>query len=118
MSAATYNFELEQGVTRTIPFVWKDSTGSPIDLLGYTARMQIRMNKSSSQVMLELTTENGGIVLGGLAGSVTLEFTEESTSKLTRGGVYDLELVNSDGTTVIRLVEGTITLSKGVTRNA
>ena len=116
MPAFTYHFTIEQGTSFSKPFVYKDSLGLPIDLSGFTARMQMRPSKSSSMVLLDLTTENGGIVIDGPAGAVTLVFTEAMTSALSRSGVYDLELVN--GSTVMRLVEGEITLSKEVTRHA
>ena len=116
MPAFTYNFTIEQGTSFRKPFVYKDSLGIPIDLSGFTARMQMRPSKSSSLVLLDLTTENGGIVIEGPKGAVTMVFTEAMTSALSRSGVYDLELVN--GSTVMRFVEGEITLSKEVTRHA
>lgn len=125
MPAFVYDFTLEQGVTRTVKFVYKDFFGIPIDLTGYTARMQLRPTVSSDSVLLDMTTENGGIVLGGVSGEVAMIFTEANTVALSRGGVYDLELVDGpadydpeavDAPPVIRFVQGTISLSKGVTR--
>ncbi len=113
MSTATYDFEIEQGTTLYKQFTWK-ATGSPVDLTGYTARMQVRPSVTSSTVLLELTTTNGGIVLGGALGTITLSATAVQTAALPRGGVYDIELVN--GSVVTRFIRGTITLSKEVTR--
>lgn len=126
MPAVIYDFEIEQGITSTKMFVYKDSLGVPINLTGFTARMQMRPSIGSDQVLLDLTTENGGIVLGGVSGEVSMVFTEANTMALSRGGVYDLELVNGpadydpeavDAPPVTRFVKGTITLSKGVTRH-
>jgi hypothetical protein len=90
-----------------------------MNLTGYAARMQLRPSKTSDIVLLELNTENGGIVLGGVEGTVNLVFTEAMTKPLTKGGVYDVELVVMDAGTskVTRLVEGAITVSREVTRN-
>ena len=115
MPAAIYDFEIEQGTTLNKQMVWKDSTGAPVDLSGYTARMQMRPSVSSDTVLLNLTTENGGITLGGALGTITLHFTEANTSPMPKGGVYDLELI-IDGKP-FRFIQGNISLSKQVTRN-
>ena len=115
MAASTHDFEIEQGTDYDKPLVWKDSTGNPVDLSGYTARMQLRPSILSDTVLINLTTENGGITLGGNTGEITLHFTEANTSPLVKGGVYDLEMVI--GGKVKRLVQGTITVSREVTRN-
>lgn len=115
MPAGLYNFEIEQGSTLDKGFLWKDSLGNPVNLSGYSARMQVRSKVTSEDVLLELTTENGGITLGGGQGTITLHFTEANTSPMPKGGVYDLEMVI--GGKVKRLVQGTITVSREVTRN-
>lgn len=116
MSAALHNFTIEQGVTTAKSFVWKDSNGDVIDLTGYTARMQIREAFTSSSTILSATNQNGQLVITANQGKVTLTLTATETAALTfTTGVYDLELVSASGT-VTRLVEGTVTLSKEVTR--
>ena len=115
MPAAIYDFEIEQGTTLNKQMVWKDSTGAPVDLSGYTARMQLRPSISSDTVLLDLTTENGGITLGGVLGTITLHFTAAQTAALSKGGVYDLEMIV--GGNVTRLLQGAVSLSKEVTRN-
>lgn len=116
MSAATYDFEIEQGTTLLKPIVWKDSAGVPVNLTGYTARMQVRQSTSAADVLLELSTTNSRISITPLTGTVTLIFTPEVTSAITwRRGKYDLELTSADGT-VTRLIEGEITVSKEITR--
>ena len=125
MTAVIYDIEIEQGTTPIKEFIYKDSTGIPINLTGYTARMQIRPTVASASILLELTTENGKLILGGLSGQIQMVFSEADTSVLPRGGVYDLELVQGsadydpnavDAPTVIRLLQGEVLLSKGVTR--
>ena len=125
MPAFVYDFTIEQGTTLTKEFIYKDSFGIPVDLTGFTARMQLRPSIASESVLLDLTTENGGLVLGGVTGEVKMIFREADTVSLARGGVYDLELVDGpseydpetvDAPPVIRFVQGNITLSKGVTR--
>jgi hypothetical protein len=77
----------------------------------------VRETYSSASAILTLTTENGGITLGGAAGTITLSATAIVTAALTApfSGVYDLELVSGGGV-VTRLLEGVATVSPEVTR--
>lgn len=116
MSAGKYDFYIEQGATFYQPIVWKDENDDPVDLTGYTARMQIRKTVKSTDPLISLTTTNGRITLGGAQGTVTLEIAAEDTADFTTFcGVYDLEVEASDGT-VTRLLEGQVEISREVTR--
>jgi len=116
MAAANYDFEIEQGATLIKPIVWKDSAGVPVNLAGYSARMQVRRSASSDDVLLEMTTQNGKIQIAAATGTVTLVFGATTTAAINwRRGKYDLELVSADGT-VTRLIEGEISVSPEITR--
>ncbi len=114
--ATKYNLKVEQGTTYGSPVItWKDGAGEPMDLTGYTARMHVRGKIADTTTLLELTTENGRIILGGALGTVRLHLTATDTAAITWSeGVYDLELVN--GSYVKRFLEGKISVSKEVTR--
>jgi hypothetical protein len=117
MPAATYDITIEQGATLRLSFVWKDSEEVPINLTGYSARMQVRRSFSSTDKLLDLSTEDGSITLGGAAGTITVEGDASLTELLkTKCGVYDLELESSDGV-VTRLIQGEVTVAPEVTRN-
>ncbi len=113
----SYNLEINQGATLALVATWKDSAGTAVNLTGYTARLNVRETYSSSSAILTLTTENGGITLGGSAGTITLSASATTTAALTApfSGVYDLELVSGGGV-VTRLLEGVATVSPEVTR--
>ena len=116
MAAATYNFVIEQGTTLAKTLIWNSSTGTPVNLTGYTARMQVRQSVTSSVVLLELTSAAGTIVLTPLTWTIVLNFPAATTAAIIwRHGKYDLELVASNGT-VTRLIEGQIDISPEVTR--
>lgn len=88
---------------------------APVDLTGYTARMQIRDRISSTTTLASLTTENGGIVLDIAQNTISLFMDAESTALLTfNTAVYSLEMVKSGAVTPF--ITGTITLEKEVTR--
>lgn len=87
----------------------------PIDLAGYTARMQIRSKLEDTTIIKELTTENGGIVIDNTTKTITLTISATDTSAFTfASAVYSIELVN--GTVVTPFAGGTMTLVKEVTR--
>ncbi len=87
----------------------------PVDLAGYTARMQLRAKLEDSTVIHELTTENGGITINNTSKTVTLNINAATTSGFSfQTAVYSLELVT--GATVVPFANGSITLVKEVTR--
>jgi len=124
-----------QGQTYRCAFVWARSNPEsteaaplpplPRDITGCTARMQLRA-KYGTDVLLELTTENGGLVVGGADGRIQIIASAEQTDALgvtddplkpRRSAKYDLELVWPSGD-VTRVIEGDITLSPNITRDA
>lgn len=118
MAAFKYKLQIIQGETLAKTFNWKagSPTPTPVDLTGCTARMQIRSKVGAVAHLMELTTENGRIVLGGAAGTVQLNLTAAETSAINWvSGVYDLEIVYLDGR-VRRLISGSVVVSPGVTR--
>jgi len=115
MSTGKHNFTIKQGSTFRKPLQWI-AGGSPVDMTGWSARMQIRPEVDSEIVIVELTTENGGITIEPLEGKITLYISAESTAALSfEEAVYDIELEAPDGF-VTRIVEGKVKLSPEVTR--
>lgn len=113
---AKLKFTIFQGATFRKRLTWKGPSGAPINLTGCTARMQVRSEIDSTEVLLELTTENGGIALGGVDGTIDLYVSDEDTAAVTwSDGVWDLEIVHPDGD-VTRLAQGSISVSPEVTR--
>lgn len=116
MPAANYSFVVEQGSTLLKPIVWKDSTGTAVNLTGYSAKMQIRKSASSADVLLELSTQNGKLTITANTGTITMVFSAATTAAINWShGKYDLELTSGSGV-VTRLIEGDITVSREITR--
>jgi hypothetical protein len=87
-----------------------------VDLLGYTARMQIREKLDSATVLKNMTTENGGIVIDNAEKTIRLFISSTDTALFNfQNGVYSLEMVNSTGD-VLQLISGSVSLVKEVTR--
>ena len=133
MAAGRYSFVIEQGATTDFEVVYNDSSGNPIDLEGYTARMSIRQSQiSTSQLFITLSSSLGpcgtGLKLSGSgginaskplsSGSIGIYISAASSSQLSfNEGFYDLELMSGSGdcTTVTRLLMGQVKLSNEIT---
>lgn len=88
----------------------------PVDMSGYTARMQVRSKITSPDIILELTTENSGIVIDNVNKTIKLNISAVDTAALNfTTAVYSLEMVSSGGQ-VTSFVGGNLTLVKEVTR--
>lgn len=106
------------------------STRQPVDITGYTARMQIRDDFADEDgvVLFEMTTvidaDDNGIYLGTTDGQIRLVIQPGTTQGFDWDPAgYDLEMISPvnpplypDGF-VTRLLEGTFTVSKERTRN-
>lgn len=115
ITPAQHNFIIYQGSTLRKSFVWQ-ADGQPVDLTGYTGRSQFRVAIDSPDVALDMTSLNNGILIDGPSGTITMYASDTATSNLTADKyVYDLEIIDTAGD-VNRLVFGTVTISKGITR--
>ena len=113
--AGSFDFTIEQGATFNLVMTWKID-GVAVNLTGYTARLQARVDVADTSTVLSMTTAGGGITLGGAAGTITLDQTATQTTALSVGSfVYDLELISS-ANVVIRLLQGELVISAEVTR--
>ncbi len=115
MAAGTLDLSIEQGSTYNLVLTWKVD-GTAVNLTNYTARLQARVDVEDTETVLSMTTSGGGITLGGVLGTITLDQTATQTALLPAGTyIYDLEMVAGSGT-VTRLVQGELIVSAEVTR--
>lgn len=116
MTAATYNITCEQGSTFVQTLTITDNATPPVarNLSTYTARMQVRPDAESTTTLLDLTSAGGDMTLNS-SGVIVVTVSATNTAALARGGVYDLEIEDAGGV-VERVIEGTFTLHKEVTR--
>jgi hypothetical protein len=114
MSAAQYPLLIEQHAAFDKLLRYLDSAREPVPMAGYTADMDIRL--STGELVVKLSTENGGIVLHPEDGSIRLKITAAATGsmKFTKA-LYDLRL-KPPALEPFRLLEGPVTLSRGQTR--
>ena len=113
------SLEIDKGSTFRHTVTWKSGpTGSEVlvDLTDAAARMQIRSDVTHDSILHDMTTENGGITLGGVAGTIELYISDtDSTAFTWTKGVYGLEIILANGE-VRRLLRGKIKAFDETTR--
>ena len=121
--AGKYSFVIDQGATFERTVRYTDSSGNPVDLSDYGARMQIRPSATSDQIFLNISSTPGvdgsGLTITAPSGTIGIKISAYSSSLFTFGEAnYDLELYSGSGATeyVIRLLEGRVKLNKNTTR--
>ena len=128
MPAGKYSLLIEQGATLRLDLAYKDSNNIPIDLTGYSGKMQIKNNYADSATTTYLTLSSSlnndgtGINFSGSAnalppasGTIGIVISAVTSSTLSfETGYYDLEITS--GSVVTRLLEGVVKISKEVTR--
>lgn len=119
MTAVKKDLYIEQGATFTFSFQWvrgeTAETATPVDLTGFTGRMQIRQAQKKP-VLAEVASGDGVTLIESAQGRVEISFSDLKTDGLTfPKAVYDLEMEAPDGT-VYRLLEGNVTVSPNITQ--
>lgn len=113
-TAGIYNGVIDQGATWTLNIVYYDYNNVPVNLTGYTARLQLR-SKYDSTAVLTLST-GSGITITGPTGEIAIVGTAVQTELIPAGiYVYDLELTS--GSEITRLIQGQMTVRAQVTAN-
>ncbi len=117
MAAFKVPLKIDQGASFSKLATWKVGTPAvPVDLTGCTALAHVRASLEAADILITMSTANGKIVLGGVAGTVEILLSAAETAAITwRSAVYDLEITFPD-TTVRRLMYGSVTISPEVTR--
>jgi hypothetical protein len=103
MIAGIYNLTCEQGTTfsRLIEIEQPDLVNDP----------------SGQTYLVSLTSENGGlrVIPGIYENQIQMFMSASVTASINQSGVYDLEIIDAEGT-VSRVLQGSFTLIPEVTR--
>lgn len=112
-----YDILVDQGATLLRSIALKSSAKAPVTLTGYTAVMHIREKINSSNIILTLTTSNGGIEINAAAGTVLIIATPAQTAALPDGKyVHDLELTETSTGNVTKIIQGNLMVRAEVTK--
>ena len=119
------NITIDQGADFTANIDVKASDGTAYNLTNHTAKAQMRKNYTTSSVTAEfIATHNnaGGVITLKLPNAnVTNDaggVTQVGTNHIEPGRyLYDVEIATQDTVPVVtRVVQGTVTVSGGITR--
>lgn len=110
--AGYYDFTVERGVTFKRTLGWRVG-GLPVDITGFTARLEGRRTPSQPVPDFVLTSDpGGGITMGGSNGRIDVNITPSGSSEL-KSGIYFYWLDINTGSEVTRLLEGRVTVKEG-----
>jgi hypothetical protein len=132
MAAGKYSFVIEQGATVNFEIQYKDSSGKPVNLTGYSGKMMIRSNYADTNPTTYITLSSSlnpdgtGLNFSGsnsvtppASGSIGIYIAACTSSTFTFATArYDLEIYSGSGACplTVRLLEGQVSLSPEVTR--
>lgn len=103
------------GSAFSLALEWQDADGTPVDLTGWSARLQVRADTDSTVALVD-ATDGDGITLDD-AGHIDVELTPADTATLDAGtAVWDLVLVNPSTEPQPPLIGGTATIRRPVSR--
>jgi hypothetical protein len=110
--AGTHNFIADWGVDFTRAVIKKDNKKRVVPLVGaWTALMVVHAEDHFTQVLMSLTTENGGIVIDGPRGLLALYATKEQMTEVLVGKYHHyIDLIDPDGLHKERMLRGSFTV--------
>ena len=109
--AVISNIFIDSGADFTTTVTVTDSTGSAVNLSGYTHAAQIRKTYESASATVSFTTATSDAT----AGQFTLVLTNAQTAAIAHGR-YVYDAVITTGSTKTRVVEGIVTVNPRVTQ--
>jgi hypothetical protein len=127
MPAGKYSLLIEQGTTLDIELQYRDSSDTPIDLTGYSGKMQIKNSYADTATVTyatlssDILPDGTGLNFSGssgdnppTSGTIGVFISAATSSNFNFDtAYYDIEITT--GSIVTRLLQGTIALSKQVT---
>ena len=110
MSAANYNLVAYKGVHFERTFFRVDPAGEPIALTGFGVSLKVFTHRNSTNVVTEMSTGNGRVILGPATNQFTVRLTQAETAALNAGEyVYNLDITDN-GNITHRWLRGSFTL--------
>lgn len=121
MPASKYDFSIEQGVSYKLSLTYKDSDDNPINITGWCARLTWTTDEGVTQLFNTTNLDHSiyKFQISGVQGRILLQIPAVTTNGfLFENAKYDLELESPNemysggGNEVIRLLYGTVTITK------
>jgi len=110
-----YDIIIKKGTTFELS-LYLSNDGNIKDIQGYDSHMQIREGHTKGNLLLDLTIDNGGIVIGE-DNIIDIKITPIQTNGLKEcEGNYDILLIDSVGD-IECLLAGIVKIKSGVTQH-
>lgn len=94
MKPARVDLHIRRGEPFSRLFIYQNPDGSPINLTGFTARLQAR-RRPGGTALVDLSHDSG-IVLGGEAGTILIELSAAQSSTVPKVSTpYELKLIDT-----------------------
>lgn len=113
-----FPIEIVQGADFSWVITYQDSDGNPINLVGYTAQMQVRQTiNSEDPPLVDVSTTNGHIIIDAANGIITVTIPHSITEDLEAplDAFYDI-FITSGADFKTRLIFGSVSIPERVTR--
>jgi hypothetical protein len=103
---------MKQGKTWRISFRWANPDGTPIDITGWTAKLQVRRSPDLTSASALTLTSNpaAGLTVDGPNGTVTGRASPTQTAAIAAGR-YVFECEITDGTDTESLTDGAMPIT-------
>jgi hypothetical protein len=112
MEPGRYDITIHQGATFILPLQYKDSTGTPVNMSGYTVAATLWNNNGTAKL-----ADFAVNWLVQASGSFELKLAASGTASITEQGQYDV-LITEPGGDKYYLLEGTAFWDVGLTGRA
>jgi len=109
--AAERNISIYQGDTYIHDVTIANSSNAAIDISGRSYSGQIRLYAGDSNVVANFTTE----VVSGPDGQMRFSLSPAQTANIP-GGVYVYDLQETNGSVILTILSGSVTVTPEVTR--
>ena len=117
MTAGIWNTIIDQGSMWTLQVIYQDPNSAPINITGYSAKMQLRSLPDDPTPALTLSTATGDITINGSQGIINITASSTETGAVDEGTYYyDLEITDPVSNEVTRIIQGQVVVSAEVTR--
>ncbi|PIR06680.1 MAG: hypothetical protein COV55_02905 [Candidatus Komeilibacteria bacterium CG11_big_fil_rev_8_21_14_0_20_36_20] len=113
-----YNLTIHKGGKFYFEFQLQDDEGLPISLVGKSLKCRIKESVRSSEVLLDLTTANGGMIItDAVNGIAAISIRSDETSVDADRGVYDIIQIDNSYPTIESeyIMFGKVTFITGIT---
>lgn len=103
-----------QGKTINFTVIW--GGGTPINVTGFDAKMQLRKSVSDEEPVVEFSVSNSRVTIGTTNGQINFSMTAADSAALEPSqGVYDIEVTDASGN-VYQVQSGRYNILQSVTR--